>query len=372
MKSPKEIAAEALRDELYARATFAKLITLSAQEFRAAIENDPRAQTEFMARHILNHVEEYNDGIPPEHGLELVTAARLAARAGEPHVRCRAEKDFAMSFSHLGRRTSAEAALQAAKELAAQTLAPLAHEPVLQFSRAVLCHAAGYANRVTRYLERAIEGFAEIGARDRADSVREFDAFRRLIRGEYISAMAAYEELARRARAQRSAAKLATTYYNIAHCHWGLSDFASARRYFSRSARLHNVTGRILPEARALRCVARTSIRIHGVSAAPQMDRPKTLFLGRGAAGEVCRSTLAIMQELLLRNPESDICPYIAQLEEEALTLGVEAEARSAVSCLNAAAREGQVNAQVLQKAWDAFGPTCEFSAISAVAMVAN
>ena len=277
-----------------------------------------------------------------------------------------------MSCSYLGHFRSAEAALEGAEAFASQTLAPSVHEPVLQFSRAILCHATGDATRVTRHLERAIEGFEEIGAQDRADSVREFDAFRRLIGGEYISAMAAYEELARRARAQRSDAKLATTYYNIAHCHRGLSDFAAARRYFSGSARLHNATGRIIPEARALRCVARNSIRIHGVSAVSQMDRPKTLFLGMGAAGEVCRSTLAIMQELLLRDPESDISPYISQLQEEALTLGVEAEARSAVSCLNAAARKGQVNAQVLQKAWDAFGPTCEFSAISAVAMVSN
>lgn len=121
MKSPSEITAEAVQDELYARATFANLISRSACEFRTAIERDSRAQSEFMARYILDYYDEYFESTPPEHGLELIEAARLAARTGEPHIRCRVEKDFARILCYLGRFASSDATLRCASMLASRT-----------------------------------------------------------------------------------------------------------------------------------------------------------------------------------------------------------------------------------------------------------
>jgi len=83
MRSPSEIAADAIRDELYARAAFARVITLPAAEFLAAVKNDARACTEFMARHVLNYFDEHFQSLPPEHAIELVQAARVAACDGE-------------------------------------------------------------------------------------------------------------------------------------------------------------------------------------------------------------------------------------------------------------------------------------------------
>ncbi len=366
------MAAEALRDELYARATFAKLISLPAHEFRAAIESDPRAQTEFMARHILDHFDEFYTNIPPEHALELVEAARTAARSGEPHLRCRAEKDLALALCHLARFTNADSAIRSGESLASRSIAPEPHHAVLAFMRAVLCDTLDDQDQTARYLEQAIMVFEQHGAHDRAHRAREYDAFRRASRGEYAVGLAIYHDVARRARELRCADEVARTYGNIGVCYRALADFPAAEGYFRKAARIYRKSGVVVLEARALRCAARMAIRMRGEAAIVTMDPPKDLFLTLGAAGEVCRSTVAIIDELLLRDPETDVRPYSSLLAEEAVELGVISLVLPAVDCLHAAAESSRVTAELLQETWDAFGPSCAFPAISAVATVMN
>ena len=102
------------------------------------------------------------------------------------------------------------------------------------------------------------------------------------------------------------------------------------------------------------------------------MDKPKNMFLSLGAAGEVCRSTVAIIDELLCRDAETDVRLYSRLLEEEAAELGVMSFAAPAVQSLNHAAKGRHVTAELLQEVWDAFGRSCAFPAISAVATVEN
>ncbi|MGZ5446084.1 MAG: tetratricopeptide repeat protein [Thermoanaerobaculia bacterium] len=372
MRSPSEIAAEALRDELYARATFAKLIVLPAQDFRAAIEHDPRAQTEFMARHILDHFSQFYTSIPSEHAVELVEAARTAARSGEPHLRCRAEKDLAFVLCSLGRFANADSALRSGESLASRSIALEPHQAALAFVREVLCDTLDDHDQTTRYLEQTITVFEKHGAHDRVSAAREYDAFRRASRGEYAVGLAIYQDVARRARELRCADEMSRAYYNIGLCYRSLGDFPAAERSFRKAARIHKKRGVVVLEAKTLRCAARMAIRMRGDAAVVTMDPAKDLFLTLGAAGEVCRSTVAIIDELLLRDPETDVRSYSHLLAEEAVALGVISLALPAVDSLHAAAESRHVTAELLQETWDAFGPTCALPAISAVATVNN
>lgn len=114
------------------------------------------------------------------------------------------------------------------------------------------------------------------------------------------------------------------------------------------------------------------AIRIQGEPGVAQMERPKEMFLQLGAAGEVCRSTVAIMEELVLRDPGSDIRAYVGQLEEEAAAMGVLQLAHDAIALLKEVMAAGTVDAEILDRVWDAFGPTSGMPAISAVETLQN
>jgi tetratricopeptide (TPR) repeat protein len=372
MKSPSQIAAESVRDELYARKRFAELISLPARDFRLAIENDPCAQTEFMARHILCWLDDHHCAIAPEDGLQLVNAAQTAARQAEPHVRCRVEKELANVFRYLRKFAAAEAALKRASAIAERTMATDLNLGTVEFGLVALCDDTGAAKEAEKHVNGAIRAFEANGAHDRAYSVRLYDAFIKFRTGNYLFALGAYQDAARRARSLRSHNELAWAYYNMAHCYKRLSDFLSARRYFDKAARAHRHQGQLILEAKALRCVARMSIRIHGEAAIPEMDRAKHLYLAFDRGGEVCRSTIAVIEELLEREASMDLTPYCRQLRDEAFALGILPIAHKVLCRLNEAARLGRVTMDMLDETWEAFGPLVTHSTVSGLATVQN
>ncbi|MGZ5446083.1 MAG: hypothetical protein ACXW5U_30205 [Thermoanaerobaculia bacterium] len=142
-----------------------------------------------MARHILDHRDQYYMSIPPEHALDLVEAARVAAHDGEPYVRCRAEKDLAVILSYLARFANAKAAICCAEALADESFASGAHKAVIAFARAVLYDTMDDQDQTTHWLKEAISAFEANGAYDRSYKAREYDAFRRAWRGDHAYAL---------------------------------------------------------------------------------------------------------------------------------------------------------------------------------------
>jgi tetratricopeptide (TPR) repeat protein len=370
MRTPNEIAEQAFRDEAYARAAFVDLIKLPANEFRAAVKRDRRAQSEFMAKRILDYLDEHHRSVPPEHALELAEAARLAARRGEPHVRCRAEKTLGIALNDLGSQRSAGMAASRARALTAKCLAPGPHRAMVVFMRALISDAAGRLAQAKRLVERAALEFDKNGAHDRAFRVRQFEAYRRVQYGDYLSGLVAAKEAAYRARQAECVPEEAHAYYNIGIFYRGLSDFPAAQRFFRKSANLYRRLGSTILEAKSLRCVARMSIRMKGESVILEMDPSKDLFVSLNAAGEACRSTVAIIQELIGRDSATDIRPYCKLLEEEGRTFGVLLPVRCIIDRLYAAAVDRTITDEFLQEVWDAFGPTHVQTCISAVATV--
>ncbi|MGZ5431784.1 MAG: hypothetical protein ACXW4P_21930 [Thermoanaerobaculia bacterium] len=149
-----------------------------------------------------------------------------------------------------------------------------------------------------------------------------------------------------------------------------MGDFTAAEMYFRKAARLHSRNGVVILQGKSLRFAARMMIRTRGDSAVCAMDTAKDIFLALGAAGEVCRSTLAIIEELLLRDASSDVRGYVHQLQDEATALGV-SRTLNAVESLKAAIN-GDVNLEILDEIWDAFGPTSGLPAVSATSTVEN
>ena len=277
-----------------------------------------------------------------------------------------------MVLSYLTRFSAAQTAIQSARTLAARTFAPAPHQAMVAFAHAVLCETMDNHEQATHYLEFAIRVFDTHGAEDRAYKAREYDAFRRVWRGQFAHGLAAYQDAARRARDLRCMEDLGRAYSNIGHCYRGLGDLVGAQRYFRGAARVYRCSGLPALEAKALRCVARTAIRIHGEASTPEMEKARDVFLGLGAAGEVCRCTVAIMEELVLRDPRADVRVHIVALEEEAAALGVLSRVSSEITLLEKAASTGEVDTQILDAAWDAFGPTSGLPAMSAVETVLN
>jgi tetratricopeptide (TPR) repeat protein len=370
MKSPSEIAAEAVRDELYARATFARLIALPAVEFRAAVERDPRAQTEFMARHILDYREERYDSLPLEDGFLVAEAASIAASTAEPHVRCRAEKDLANSLRYLGRFADARAALERSAALARQTYCPGIHAAAVHFGLYALHEEVAHSEEAAQHESLALNGFEKNGAYDRAHVVRLYHAAMKSLRGEHAQALAVHQEAARRSLQFGCEEQLGRDYYNIGHAYRGLSDFSAAREYFVRASRIFRRQSKPALEARALRCAARMTIRLKGEAGLDQMDVAKRAFLVLGLAGEVCRSSIASIEEL--REQNVDLLEHCRELEREAYELGVLSTVRVAVERLSEAAREGEVTDDLLTQAWEAFGRKSTLGAISGVELVRN
>lgn len=364
MNPVEDVIAKAVRDELYARALFDTLIGQPTHVIRFTIENDPDAQTEFMARHLLDYRQNNFDSIPNRYSLELLEIARIAARDGEPHVRCRVEKDFGVVSGYLGRFADAQAALRCAASFARQTHAQKVHGAIVDYARAIVCDVMDDLDGAKRYADRAIETFEECGASDRAYTVCEFDAFCHARRGASAHGLLAYAEVIRRAEKAQSKIDIARGYYNMGHCYRDLNDLIAARRFFMKSARVHRAIGNAVLEARAARCAVRATIRMHGTEAVSEMDFVKNLFLAVGAAGEVCRSTIAIMQELL-PDAGTDFRPYCVQIEEDARALGILAPAAETIHRLSAAAQNNTVTDHLLQEAWDAFGRSWAISDIS-------
>jgi tetratricopeptide (TPR) repeat protein len=369
MRNPDEIASQAVEDELYARAMFPKLISRPPADFRSAVEKDPRAQTELMARHILDHYEENYLSLPPEHALELLMGARMAARDGEPHVRCRVEKDLTNVFRTLRNFGSAEGALSRAGAFADRTLANGVHHGMVAYARMGLLDSTDHPEEALQSGEEAIRTFEKNGAYDRAHMVRLYDAWMKSLAGHYAQALDAYEDAAGRALECGSFECVASAYYNIGQCYRGLSEFAAAKNYFAKAAGIFGRIGSPSLEAVSLRCLARMSIRMNGEAGIADMDVAKMAFLGTETGGEVCRSTLAIMEELLFHDPLSDLNGHYRLLESEALELGVLNVGDGAIYRLKEAIQVRRVTKEALADAWEAFGP---MAGISALAMVHN
>jgi tetratricopeptide (TPR) repeat protein len=370
MKSPGQIAAEALQDEVRARTAFPQLITLAPCDVRAAIQRDPQLQTEAMAWHLVDYCADRYESLPPEHMLELLYAADFAAAGGEPHIRLRIAKDFATALRHLGRFTDAEAALERARALIRCTFAAGLHQAVVRFASLALRNDIDPDDELGNEADEVVRAFEEHGALDRAYSARLYDAFMKGRRGEYVSTCAAYRDAARRAAAAGATEDLARAHYNIGFCLGALGDFSTARVHYAQAAAiLHGIDAPAM-EAKSLRGAARMTIQLEGAPGIAEMERVKELFLALGMAGEVCRSTVAVMQELLRRDPASNLGPLFRQLEEEITSLGLVPVAAEAMKLFAEALRTERVTDQILLDAWDVFGPTYALPAISAMTTV--
>lgn len=373
MRTPREVAAQAVRDELYALATFATLIALPPGAFRSTIESDPLARTEFMANHILNFYDDHYDDITPSYGLELIEAARVAAQGGEPHVRFRAEKELANELRRHGRFAEAESALERAEALAAQCCARGAHVGVAIFGRMALCSDLGMIDRAMEYAVRAISTLEENGLDDRAYDVGQFLAYMRYRQGgDNLLGLRSCEDALRLARETGSTLDIARARRNVGFSLRALGDYASAYRHFMEAAHEFRAGGASAPEAQALRCAARMAVRMHGASEAREMETAKALFLALDLAGEVCRCTLAVIQELIGSDPQMNVGHYCEQIEEEASSLGVLSAVRDSIERLKKAAADGHVTQEILAATWDAFGPSYSMPAVSDMTIVRN
>jgi tetratricopeptide (TPR) repeat protein len=371
MKSPREIAALAVQEEIYARAVFERLIHLHPSAFLPALQHDPAACTEAMARLILDYVDESYITMPPEHALELVGAAELAAANAEPHIQLRVAKDLANTYRYLNRFADAEAALKRAESLVSQTIATELHRAVVDFAKLALYHDIERAVSWSDLVEDVIRRFEESGAADRAYTVRLYDACVSHWMGRHLAALVAYEDAIRRAQTHGSQTDVARAFFNVAIILRALGDLSRARACFAKAALLQRACGSAADEAVALRCVARLSIRMHGTSRICEMDAVKNRFLELDLAGEVCRCTIAIMEELIRRDPTSNLAGLGRELDEEMLTLGV-TPMTSAINSLHESVHANCVTDEVLREAWDAFGPSQAFTTISAITTQRN
>ena len=372
MSSPDEVAAEALRDELRARAAFADLIHLPPTAFRTAVEGDPALRTEAMARLILDYCDDTYESMPPEHALDYLHAADAATLGGAPHLQLRVAKDFANTFRFLGRFREAEASLRVAERLIGCTFAQPIHEAVVEFGWLALYDDIGQPVDFEMRVESLIRAFEREGAADRAFVVRLYDAVMKFRRGDHLAALAAYEDAGQRAIARGSDEDLARAHFNRAQCYRALGDCATARVQFAEAADVLHRLGLTVLEARALRCAARMSIRMYGEAAIAEMEAPRNTFLALGLAGEACRTTLAIIEELVLHDRRANLAPLVRQLEEEIASLGLSTAAAGAMRRLREAVRDNRLSDEILDETWNAFGPTYGLNTVSAMEMVRN
>jgi hypothetical protein len=124
--------------------------------------------------------------------------------------------------------------------------------------------------------------------------------------------------------------------------------------------------------AKALRCIARMAIRMNGEAGVLEMEDAKSAFLALGMAGEVCRSTIAVMQELHRMNPKADLTFYAQEIQFEARSLGVLSISLAAIRRLQEVIRTREVTEEILEETWEVFGRLTFFGAMSGVATVRN
>jgi len=372
MKSPSEIAAQGVRDELHARAAFRELIKLAPAEVRVKIEADSSLQTDAMALQILNHCDTRYTSLPQEHALELVLAANIAAKNADPHLRLRIAKDIANAFRYLGRFADAAESLRCADRHVERTFAPAISAAAIEFGWIALLDDTDQRQNLEERVERTILGFERSGAADRAYQVRLYDAGMKYRRGEFVAALASSEDAAQRARVNGSIEGLARAQYNIGQCYRFWGDFSKARAQFAEAASTYIAAGLMGASGRSLRNAARMAIRLHGEMAVIEMEPAKQMFLKLGFAGEVCRSTLAVIEELLHQDRTARVAGFCAQFEDEVASLGLLSQAGNALRRLKEALDNGQVDHQLLTNIWDAFGQTYGLDNLSAMGTVRN
>jgi len=186
--------------------------------------------------------------------------------------------------------------------------------------------------------------------------------------GQCLAALAAYQDAAKRATIAGLKIDRSLAHFNIAQCYRVLGDFRAARAHFGKAAS----GGSPALRARAMRCVARMSIRMHGPRSIVEMNRAKESFVLLGMAGEICRCTLAIMEELIRFDPTINLSTFRDQLREEIAFLGLMPAAAEAVTLLNRALDSGSVAEPDLQAIWNVFGPNYAASWVSGMETVRN
>ena len=370
--SPSEIAAQGVREELRARTAFPELIKLTAMQFRIEVENDGDLRTEAMARHILDYCDGRYTTMPTEHAVDLLRAADVAARDADPYIRLRIAKDFANAFRYLGHFAEAEAALRCAERHTRDTFAADVHAAVVEFGWIALLDDTCQRDRLDQRIDNTVSAFERSGAADRAYEVRLYDACVKYRRGDYLGAMAANKDAIRRARTSGSREGLGRAEFNTAQCYRYLGDFVKAKAHFVASASAYEKAGLAAASGRSMRCAVRMAIRLYGEMAVLKMDMVKVTFLRLGLAGEVCRSTLGVIEELLRYDPSADVSPLCVQLEDEIVSLGLKPLAIDAIRLMADATRNRALDEQLLKRVWDVFGQTYGLDNLSAMSTVRN
>ncbi len=351
MKTTNEVVTAGVRAEMYARLALPRLLAMTPTQLRAEIAADPDAQTESMARLILDYVEEKAGSLRPADAFQLVSAAAAASGCAQPHTCCRLWKETANVQRDLGAFVAARESLDRAHAYALQTLAPWLHVGVVALGRAALARDLDRTAEARDCVLVAIAAFDGVGATDRADDAREILTAIEYTAGNYLLALNGYRAALRRAQ-KRTEQEQARVLGAVAACLMRLGAYDEATEQYGRALELQQRHGLSAMVARSMMGLARCAIAAHGMAGLSAMTDAKREFVRLGMAGEACRTSVAAMEELMRRGDDCDMSPFCRQIATDALSLGMQVVYADAIAKLRDAQSSKALTLEVLQEAW--------------------
>jgi tetratricopeptide (TPR) repeat protein len=280
----------------------------------------------------------YDEWIPTDTLLVATLATRMSERIANARLQARSWRELAIAQRQIGRYAEAARALDIAHEFATLGGRSSYEVGLVQFARAALAVSTDRPHEALKLLDQSAAIFAASGDAVKGAAANEYRLLVEFNLGQFEDARQGWTALLEAARAQGDEKRIAIHSGNVAVCCTRLGKYEEARAHFSLASASYDRLGLRVPRARMMRSLARIEIRQNGAAAGiDAMEAARAEFERLRMAGEVIRTELALMEELLEIDEREEAISRCRKIADMALALGLDVVCAMALAALRAA-----------------------------------
>lgn len=285
--------------------------------------------SEALIRRILISIDEFYDRWEPTQTLQAaMLATDMAEEVGNVRLCARSWRELGNAHRECGSFEDASKALDAA-QLYAETYGLDSYEiGLVLFARAALAESIDRPYESLHLLDQCTQIFEKHGDTVRVERAGEHRLLVQFKLGNFEAARVGCLRLLESARKAGNEKAAAIHAGNVAACCTRLGEHELARRYFAEASDGYDRLGLRVPRARMIRLLGRMAIRTEGRAGIAVMEEARSEFQKLGMVGEVIRTYLSLIEELVAAADRELVAGYC----EAAIRLAQNAGFRGAVA----------------------------------------